>query len=357
MPLRAIIDNKEVISSFLTEEEWEELKNRIKKNSLDVIIYQTKKKGYLRKSKKGVKHFVHKKGELPESWEPESAQHLFVKNEVLLGCKDAGWQGIPEYRGKDWVADVLAVKGKYKVAFEVQWSYQTYDKTIERQNKYQRDKIRGCWLFKEAPKKYGVVESDLKELPLFNIFEDKNKKIKVHFYGKSLSVREFVKILLEGKIKFSHVLTSKRKQNITINFFDIKCYRCGYKQHSYYINPYIKSKCGLSFDASHITYKLRYHHQVIKNVQEFINKKGLDFRIGKIKKRYSKRFSSYYKSFGCYQCDVIFYDSYLRQDIRNQLLYDNHIGFVTEIELPSIIEKEEHWCCSYDKDFCFTNQK
>ena len=51
MPLRAIIDEKEIISTFLSENEWENLKDRVSSESLDVIIYQTNKKGYLRTSK------------------------------------------------------------------------------------------------------------------------------------------------------------------------------------------------------------------------------------------------------------------------------------------------------------------
>ncbi len=67
MPLRARIDNKEVISTFLSEEEWSDLKNYAKSNNVDVIIAQTKKKGYLRTSKLGLQHFVHKRGEKPEN--------------------------------------------------------------------------------------------------------------------------------------------------------------------------------------------------------------------------------------------------------------------------------------------------
>ncbi|MCK4501234.1 hypothetical protein KAU11_12105, partial [Candidatus Babeliales bacterium] len=127
MPLRARIENKEVISTFLSKEEWNNLKDYIKSNNVDVTIAQTNKKGYLRTSKLGLQHFVHKRGEKPENWKPESQQHLLAKSEVLLGCKDAGWEAISEFSKKDWIADVIAIKGKNRIAFEIQWSNQTYE--------------------------------------------------------------------------------------------------------------------------------------------------------------------------------------------------------------------------------------
>ena len=76
MPLRAIIEGNEINSPFLSIKEWDKLKEKIKEKSIDVIISQTNKKGYLRTSKLGLQHFVHKKGESPQNWKPEKQQHL-----------------------------------------------------------------------------------------------------------------------------------------------------------------------------------------------------------------------------------------------------------------------------------------
>ena len=72
MPLRAIINNEEVISTFLTKEEWNNLRANTKANHHEVIISLTGKPGYLRISKLGLQHFAHKRGEKPENWQPES---------------------------------------------------------------------------------------------------------------------------------------------------------------------------------------------------------------------------------------------------------------------------------------------
>lgn len=360
MPLRAIIDNKEVVSSLLSEEEWLELKNKVKSNSLDVIIYQTKKKGYLRRSKKGLQHFVHKKGELPENWKPESPKHLFVKNEVLLGCKDAGWEGHPEFKENDWEADVLALKDNHRIAFEVQWSRQSYDKTVERQSKYIRDNVRCCWLFKTPPKEFRKWSDDLeakKDIPLFRIFETEDKDIKVDFYGKIISIRHFIKILLEGRIKFSSQIKAKTKQSIAINFFETTCWRCGAVQHSYFLQETIKSKCGLDMYLENSMWDdedLKYNSQIIKAVKDFLKtEEGQRCRVGEIKKRYSKTVNSSYKSFGCYKCDSIFGDWFLNKEIMKAKMSGVDFELNVDIELPEIIEDREHWCYSENNDYCF----
>ncbi|MCK5133698.1 MAG: hypothetical protein KAR40_16285 [Candidatus Sabulitectum sp.] len=107
MPLRAFIENIEIISTYLMSNEWIELKDRIKQDSLDVIISQTNKKGYLRTSKNGLQHFVHKKGEVPDGYKTESPQLLFIKSQILLGCREAGWDAVSEHDENEWTAGLL----------------------------------------------------------------------------------------------------------------------------------------------------------------------------------------------------------------------------------------------------------
>ncbi len=211
MPLKAIINNKEIISSLLNSEDWNNLKQEIKKYNYDVIISQTGKKGYLRKSSLGLQHFAHKQGEKPLDWKPESVQHLLAKDQIVKGCQDAGWQAIPEFKENDWEADILTFYNNIRVAFEVQWSYQTYEKTFERHKKYVRDGIRCCWFFKKLPKELLDEKNNPKankNLPIFKIFEDKNKNIFVSFYEQNIPIKKFVYLLLTKSIKFSEKLIS-----------------------------------------------------------------------------------------------------------------------------------------------------
>lgn len=360
MPLRAVIENKEVISSFLTKNEWEELKNRVKENNIKVIIAQTSKNGYLRISKKGLQHFVHKNGEKPDGWKPESPQHLLAKNEILLGCQDAGWNAVPEYAENEWIADIIASKGSHRIALEVQWSNQTYERTIERQEKYNQDKVRACWFFKKLPKELSKWSNSLsadKSLPLFKIDEEENGEFLVEFYNQKIALRKFTFSLLSGEIKYCNNVKAKLKQKITANFFKTNCWKCKAEQNAYFISGDFDSECGINVSIENRMWdnnNLEYDSQVLEAVSNFLKtEKGTHIKLGKIKSRYSHTTKSSYMSFGCYKCDSIFGDFYLSKESFNARVYEE-IDEELEIEYKAINIKEEnpHWCFSKDKKHC-----
>ena len=359
MPLRARIENKEVISTFLSKEEWSNLKDSIKSNNADVIIAQTNKKGYLRTSKLGLQHFVHKRGEKPDNWKPESQQHLLAKSEVLLGCKDAGWEAISEYGENDWIADVMAIKGKHRIVFEIQWSNQTFERTKERQSKYKQNNIRGCWFFKKPPKEFLKHRETLKadkEIPLFKICEIEKKEIWVDIYGRKIPIRQFTEALLKRKIKFCINLEPKINQKIKISFFETECWRCKTKQYIYFIQENLESKCGQSIcieEESWSNNALKYNPQILKAIHKFLKtEKGKSIRIGEIKKRYSKTIKSSYMSFGCCKCDSIFGDWFIQTEILEAKDNENNLSIVAEIQIPKIKVKHPHWCYSENNAFC-----
>lgn len=363
MPLRAIIENKEVISTFLSKEEWINLKDYIKSNNVDVLISQTLRKGYLRTSKLGLQHFAHKNGEKSENWKPESQQHLLAKSEVLLGCKDAGWQAKSEFSEDDWITDVIAIKGKIRVAFEIQWSRQSYERTIEKQNMLKESSVRGCWFFKSPPKEIRDWDKKViakKEIPLFRIFENDNKEINVGINDNTLPLKTFVTSLLTGKIKYCSKLKTNKMQTIKISFWKTNCWKCGAEQYVYFVADELKSKCGCSIDLINTFWddsKFEFYPPILNAVSEIVNsEKGKNIRIGKIKKRYSYTVKKSYISFGCYKCDSIFGDFPLMEE-RIEILSNegdvNDIVFEKEIELKTpLTENKAHWCFSESKEFC-----
>ncbi len=359
MPLRAIIENKEVISTFLSKEEWISLRNYIKSNNVDVLISQTFKKGYLRTSKLGLQHFAHKKGEKPENWKPESQQHLLAKSEVLLGCKDAGWDAKSEFSENDWIADVIAIKGKIRVAFEIQWSRQSYEKTLERQNKFKNSNVRGCWFIKNPPKEICDWEKKIiaeKETPIFRIYETEKGEICIDLYGNKIPIRQFVKALLNHKIKYCTHLVSKENQNIEIIFSEIKCWKCKTNQHIYIIQDTLESKCGQQIELQDDDWSnnsFKHNPQIHNIVNNFLKtEKGKSIKIGEIKKRYSNTIKSSYISFGCIKCDSLFGDFYLPNAFAYKFEHKNYLSIFADIELPKIKEEHPHWCFSESKEFC-----
>ena len=149
MPLSAIINGDRLIGPDLNDEEWRDLKLR-HNNGLDVIM-TCGAKGHLRISKNGLKHFFHAKNSETCGCEPESIEHLKLKNQIYQICKSEGWTAQPEYQSPlgDWRADVFATKDDRNVVFEIQLSIIALDDLKQREIKYHRDGIESYWILKD----------------------------------------------------------------------------------------------------------------------------------------------------------------------------------------------------------------
>lgn len=97
MPLRAYIEDKEIVSIDLNDEEWSALKARLKAKEIVLTLPCCGQEGFLRTSNRGLKHFVHLKSANPCDWKPESAEHLKAKVAIMEACREQGWNAIPEF--------------------------------------------------------------------------------------------------------------------------------------------------------------------------------------------------------------------------------------------------------------------
>ena len=150
MPFKGIINGRTTISIDMNSDEWNKLKIAVHSGRLSITLPCCGGLAYQRTSLLGTKHFVHK-SKYNCKWEPESADHLRMKEIIFNVCKEEGWNADPEHTFNDWIADVFASKGNKKVAFEVQCSLQSFNRTKERQAKYIRDGVKGIWFFKHFP--------------------------------------------------------------------------------------------------------------------------------------------------------------------------------------------------------------
>lgn len=352
MPLRAYIDDEEIISIEKDITQWEELKKRHKKKEFIVTLTCCKQEGFLRTSSKGLRHFVHAKTNKSCDWKPESSEHLKAKIEIIEACKENGWKAIPEFSETNWRADVLATKNYNRIAFEIQWSKQTFVDTIFRQERYKESKIRCCWFFRSAPKELMEFSGQIKanyEIPAFQILKDENSNLAIQLNQKQFSLKSFVSNLLNKKIKFCKHLNIKPKQEVTIVFFDTTCWKCNKTQQLWTIQQNFLSVC----DQFWGNLDIGTNWEIYKAVKQFLKtENGKNLKIGQLKYRFSKTVRYSYLSHGCFYCDSIFGNYFLiiQKNIgQYETKYPNH---KVEIVFRAGKVEEHHWCYSDKSEFC-----
>lgn len=359
MPLRAYINNEEVISIDLSDDQWNELKKSLKAKESVLRLPCCKQEGFLRKSKNGLKHFVHLSSDESCNWKPESPEHLKAKIEIVEACKENGWKAIPEFSEINWVADVLAVQNEKRIAFEVQWSKQTLEETKFRQERYKESNVRGCWFFRTAPKELRNYDQTLiadKDIPAFRIFKGENSAIVAQLRQTQMPLRDLVDNLLKRKLKFCNHVRLKPRQEVTIVFFETSCWKCKKPQHCYTVEPNLLTVCNQDFYAMGTMWDsndIDKNPQVYESVKRFVkSEKGKELKVGQLKKRYSNTVHGSYLSHGCFYCDTIFGDFYLTTEKLEGQSDPNSIRHIDKVDLGQMIEEEHHWCYSEDRQFC-----
>jgi len=188
------------------------------------------------------------------------------------------------------------------------------------------------------------------------MFETENKEIWIDFYDRKFPIREFVKLLLNRKIKFCNNLVSKTEQKIEIFFPTIKCWKCKTRQHVYVIQDTLESKCDQLIEIHDTDWdfnSLKHDYQIHEAVSNFIKtEKGKFIKIGEIKERYSHTIKSSYMSFGCIKCDSLFGDFHMPNVYIYKIQHKKCFSIFSNIKIHSIIKEKPHWCFSKTQDFC-----
>ena len=284
--------------------------------------------------------------------------HDKIKAILATYCDEMGYDVSIEYRGEDWRADVMVVVNDKQYAFEIQNSPQTLKKTLERQSKYERDGVVGCWLFTYEKVRKSLEENqELENLPLFNVFiHDGDVWVSLKD-RKTLLLKDFLDDFLNGRIKFCHKI--KALPIADLNIIETECWKCHERYHIYGLNQF-RTACNTEIydyekDQLWGNKELLFNPEVIAKVKEYALSKMGKINLSVIKERYSHTVGKSYVSFGCPKCDAILGDWYYIHDALFASAYGDGVVDRVEFSLENdvnITQDLPHWCHPGEHDFC-----
>ncbi|PSF34957.1 hypothetical protein C7H19_18300 [Aphanothece hegewaldii CCALA 016] len=267
MPFRAFINGQEVIALEVTTTQWQTYQ---KDRTKVVTMSCCQNRGILKTSHKGLQFFAHHPDNpkpLNCSYKGETEQHLRAKMAIRNACLElAGVACNVEVSGQGWRADVLAIKGNRKIAFEIQWSPQNIVETQIRQERYRQSGVECVWLFR--------IISDLSpnpSLPIFQLIET-GGEFKVKVESHYLSLEDFVKAWLNGQIQYCTYLQSSTYQKINIGISSCFCAKCQEKNHYFQIlNSIYPSECSFPVERNQSKRtKLEFRPEIVQIIQKFL---------------------------------------------------------------------------------------
>lgn len=282
-------------------------------------------------------------------------KHDRIQMQIVSTCKDLGIQAKQEHRGKGWRADVFIQDNEKPIAFEIQLTPQSLSRTLERQSKYIRDGVLGCWLFENPIPK--LIE-ERPDLPVFNVEDIEGSGLLVNLGDRrKVDLRTFLENFISNNIQFKTVAKTKSLQTVKLIFYEMECWKCKELNHLFYVETPFYSSCNASIKPEEALWEsnsIEYRPEIIQLAKKFVeSRKDLNIKLGQIKERFSNTVNMSYMSFGCYKCDSIFGDWFV-MEAKLDMMYDaNAISHQGEIELKETFKLNiPHWCFPEDKQFC-----
>lgn len=317
MPLRCINDNGDSIQSFaLDEAQWSELhQTNAKRRHLRMACCATP--AVLKTSKLGTRFFAHaKRGECTTA--PESEHHLTLKTIAARAIRACGWNVATEVPGQTpagdwWIADVLATRGNARVAVEIQWSTQTNEETLRRQERYRLSGVRGLWLLHQPgfpvthklPAACIHLDDDTGQymamIPRYTDMAARDRKQPARWL-QTMAVEAFIRSAFSSRLSFGKVKQGGLAQAQIYGAW-VKCWRC---------TAWTRAITCVAIQANGETFEF-FLDALDEDEANLIGLNQLQHaKVGKIKRRYSKTENAAYLSNGCIACDALQGQHFLR---------------------------------------------
>ena len=311
MPVRAIQPDGTSLQAFdCTDTKWLEVKARVRQSPTGWRLPCCSAGVVAKTSRKGLAFFSHRaKGTC--DWAPETEHHVRLKNLAVAVARRHGWIAQTEVRGitadgEEWVADVLAQRGRARVAIEIQWSPQTEAELRERQTRYARDHIRGLWLirsptFPACPEVPAVCVCESSGGEYDALIPAGNWGVRRAKNDADWAYRVAAESLLDAA--FAGRLRWGVRQGELLAYRILAataaCWRC--KEETCIITELDVNVSGTLVDLSISDFEMQpelLQHLVPDTVRR-------EHRIGELKPRFSKTERASYLSNGCFACGAL----------------------------------------------------
>lgn len=224
MPLTARLNGEPIYAFELDDDAAKALTARVKRGEATLAM-ACGRPGFLRRSKIGTRHFFHGRAAEVCDWPHGSMteQHMTAQRIIITAARAAGWDAVDEVAGNGWRADVLATRGRTRIAIEVQWSRQADYRYDERQEAYEVDGVRAAWFSRGHGSNPDELFVPRREVPIFRLSEAQPFTVRIGG-SPALPLDEAVTGLLRGRWRFkakSPTVIASRVIVVTTT-----CYHC-----------------------------------------------------------------------------------------------------------------------------------
>ncbi|BCN66502.1 hypothetical protein RE9431_49570 (plasmid) [Prescottella equi] len=345
MPLLGLVDGARTVSSLLTADEWAALKSEVRRKRCRVEL-PCGAVGHVKTSRLGTQYFAHNAGGDGCS-AGERAEHLLAKSIIIAAARGVGWDAEPEHRGEGWIADVLATRGKQRIVFEVQWSPQSPDEFLTRQQRYKAEGIRCAWF---ARKTTGLSFPD-PELPVFGLAVT-DGQAHTTIEGTVMPLADAVTRLLTGRIRFRDHLANGEPSETDLALHLTDCYNC-HKEFVVWnvLESRVTGGCGRTLpipdDEREMWAQTRPEADpaIVETARAAAQEHGwVPARLGL---RSTQTSGTRYMAFICPYCGRTSGDYFLQQQFR----FDDPDATATG-KGPRTAVTHPHWCLAQDDPLC-----
>jgi hypothetical protein len=307
----------------------------------------------LKRSRLGTPFFAHKAlGTCTTATETE--MHFRLKRMAVEAARANGWSADTEKTGtspsgEQWKADVLAEKGKSQVAVEIQWSSQTNEELLRRQERYRKSGVRGLWLLRqpgfpitrELPAVCigGILEQGFSALIPGHSGMSARDRSRPERWHQILAMRALLDAAFSNRFRFGLPANSHATVSVQVAFTTCWHRRCRAR-------ILIVTSIDVAFGPNEYGFSIPQLGKEPDLLRSVLDRLPPNLGLGEIKPRFSKTQGRSYMSNGCSRCDRIFgehFEIHARDDEKTLVTFPIRISEQWRLAIEGHDAYEKTW--------------